>query len=183
MSGRSAYDFFLRQGLFLIIGFVLFCLIIRFTTKAYGMMSHLLLVIFTAVLILLLIYGKATNYAVSWIRIGSFTIQPSEFIKIIMIIWMARYYEVHAKRLGSWFISSLPLMVGGRNYFFDCYSAGSWNCYYFCSSCRVYLFIRSYPQKSEKKYYSFCYTNHFGSGGCFVIIWEVFFAKQAIGTI
>ena len=112
MSGRSAYDFFLRQGLFLIIGFVLFCLIIRFTTKAYGMMSHLLLVIFTAVLILLLIYGKATNYAVSWIRIGSFTIQPSEFIKIIMIIWMARYYEVHAKRLGSWFISSLPLMVG-----------------------------------------------------------------------
>ena len=112
MSGRSAYDFFLRQGLFLIIGFVLFCLIIRFTTKAYGMMSHLLLVIFTAVLILLLIYGKATNYAVSWIRIGSFTIQPSEFIKIIMIIWMARYDEVHAKRLGSWFISSLPLMVG-----------------------------------------------------------------------
>ena len=88
MSGRSAYDFFLRQGLFLIIGFVLFCLIIRFTTKAYGMMSHLLLVIFTAVLILLLIYGKATNYAVSWIRIGSFTIQPSEFIKIIMIIYV-----------------------------------------------------------------------------------------------
>ncbi len=112
MSGRSAYDFFLRQGLFLIIGFVLFCLIIRFTTKAYGMMSHLLLVIFTAGFILLFFYGKATNYAVSWIRIGSFTIQPSEFIKIIMIIWMARYYEVHAKRLGSWFISSLPLMVG-----------------------------------------------------------------------
>ncbi len=112
MSGRSAYDYFFRQGLFLIISFILSMFLIRFTTKAYGMISNVLLIMFTAVLLLLLIYGKATNYAVSWIRIGSFTIQPSEFIKIIMIIWMARYYEVHAKRLGSWIISAIPLVVG-----------------------------------------------------------------------
>ena len=112
MSGRSAYDYFFRQGLFLIISFILSMFLIRFTTKAYGMISNVLLIMFTAVLLLLLIYGKATNYAVSWIRIGSFTIQPSEFIKIIMIIWMARYYEVHARRLGSWIISAIPLVVG-----------------------------------------------------------------------
>ena len=61
---------------------------------------------------LLLIYGKATNYAVSWIPIGPFTLQPSEFIKVIMIVFMARFYEVHEKRLNNFFIAIIPLIVG-----------------------------------------------------------------------
>ena len=85
---------------------------VKFNTKFYGIMSNILLVAFVAVLILLLIYGKATNYAVSWIPIGPFTLQPSEFIKIIMIVFMARFYEVHEKRLDNFFIAIIPLIIG-----------------------------------------------------------------------
>ena len=112
MNGGSPYAYFLRQGLFLIVSFIFCIIMVKFNTKFYGMMSNILLVFFVAVLILLLIYGKATNYAVSWIPIGPFTLQPSEFIKIIMIVFMARFYEVHEKRLNNFFIAIITLIVG-----------------------------------------------------------------------
>ena len=112
MNGGSPYAYFFRQALFLLVSFIFCIIMIKFNTKFYGMMSNILLVIFVAVLILLLIYGKATNYAVSWIPLGPFSLQPSEFIKIIMIVFMARFYEVHEKRLNNFFIAIIPLLVG-----------------------------------------------------------------------
>ena len=112
MNGGSPYAYFFRQVLFLIVSFIFCIFMVKFNTKFYGMMSNILLIAFVAVLILLLIYGKATNYAVSWIPIGPFTLQPSEFIKVIMIVFMARFYEVHEKRLDNFFIAIIPLIIG-----------------------------------------------------------------------
>ena len=112
MNGGSPYAYFLRQGMFLLVSFIFCIFMVKFNTKFYGIMSNILLIVFVTVLILLLIYGKATNYAVSWIPIGSFTLQPSEFIKIIMIVFMARFYEVHEKRLDNFFIAIIPLIIG-----------------------------------------------------------------------
>lgn len=112
MNGGSPYAYFLRQGMFLLVSFIFCIFMVKFNTKFYGIMSNILLIVFVAVLILLLIYGKATNYAVSWIPIGPFTLQPSEFIKIIMIVFMARFYEVHEKRLDNFFIAIIPLIIG-----------------------------------------------------------------------
>ena len=112
MNGGSPYAYFFRQGLFLIVSFIFCIFMVKFNTKFYGMMSNILLIAFVAGLILLLIYGKATNYAVSWIPIGPFTLQPSEFIKIIMIVFISRFYEVHEKRLDNFFIAIIPLIIG-----------------------------------------------------------------------
>ena len=112
MNGGSPYAYFLRQGMFLLVSFIFCIFMVKFNTKFYGIMSNILLIVFVTVLILLLIYGKATNYAVSWIPIGPFTLQPSEFIKIIMIVFMARFYEVHEKRLNNFFIALIPLIIG-----------------------------------------------------------------------
>ena len=112
MNGGSPYAYFFRQGLFLIVSFIFCIFMIKFNTKLYGIVSNLLLIVFVAILILLLIYGSATNYAISWIPIGPFTLQPSEFIKVIMIVFMARFYEVHEKRLNNFFIAIIPLIIG-----------------------------------------------------------------------
>ena len=112
MNGGSPYAYFLRQGMFLLVSFIFCIFMVKFNTKFYGIMSNILLIVFVTVLILLLIYGKATNYAVSWIPIGPFTLQPSEFIKVIMIVFMARFYEVHEKRLDNFFIAIIPLIIG-----------------------------------------------------------------------
>ena len=112
MNGGSAYSYFIRQAIFLVVSAIICLIIMKFNTKMYGILSHVLLFGVIAVLVLLLIYGKATNYAISWIRIGSMTIQPSEFAKVIMIVWMARYYEMNEKKLNNWLICSVPLLVG-----------------------------------------------------------------------
>ncbi len=112
MNGGSPYEYFIRQGLFLLVSFILCIFIIKFNTKFYGIISNLLLIAIVLVMILLLAYGSATNNAVSWFYVGSFGIQPSEFIKIVMIVFMARFYEVHEKRLNNWIIAVIPLLIG-----------------------------------------------------------------------
>ena len=89
----SPYNYFIKQALFLVAGIILFLVMIKFTTKAYGMFSWGLLLIIIVSLLLLLIIGKSKNQAISWYDLGPISIQPSEFAKIVTIVWLARYYE------------------------------------------------------------------------------------------
>ena len=107
----SPYNYFIKQAVFLIVGLIFSLFMIRFNTKFYGMVSWLLLMAITASLVILLIYGKATNNAVSWFDFGPFSFQPSEFIKVIIIVWMARFYEVNEKKLNSYTKALFPPVV------------------------------------------------------------------------
>lgn len=69
-----------------------------------------------AMLAMVVVIGKATNGATSWFGIGSFGIQPSEFMKISLIIFLARKIEEYEdsindfKNLAVLFLySALPL--------------------------------------------------------------------------
>ncbi|HEX6176858.1 MAG TPA: FtsW/RodA/SpoVE family cell cycle protein, partial [Thermoanaerobaculia bacterium] len=44
-------------------------------------------------LIYLLVWGQVTANVKSWIRIGGFQFQPSEFMKIFTALMIARYFE------------------------------------------------------------------------------------------
>jgi cell division protein FtsW len=107
----SPYNYFIKQGIFLIVGFLLFLFMIKFNTKSYGMFSKGLLVISIGSLIALLIYGTAQNQAVSWFDLGPVNIQPSEFIKVITIVFLAEYYEKNIKKLDGWGTSLFPIGV------------------------------------------------------------------------
>lgn len=107
----SPYNYFFKQGIFLIVGVLLALVMIKFTTKSYGMFSWGLLVISIVALVGLLIYGTAQNQAVSWFDLGPFSIQPSEFIKVITIVFLAEYYEKNSKVLNTWAGSLLPIGI------------------------------------------------------------------------
>lgn len=109
----SPYNYFVKQGVFLIVGFLLFLLMLKFNIKSYGMFSRVLLLISTVSLVALLIYGTAKNKAVSWFDLGLFSIQPSEFIKVITIVFFADYYERNIKKLDGWGASLFPLGICG----------------------------------------------------------------------
>ena len=113
MSGKSAYGYFIKQGIFLGVSALISFIIVKFNTKVYGIASTPLLIILVGSLMILLLYGKMTNQAQSWFQIGSLTVQPSEFAKVVIIAFIARYYEVNAKRLSNWLISAIPLLIGG----------------------------------------------------------------------
>ncbi len=107
----SPYNYFIKQGVFLVVGFILFLIMMKFNLKSYGLFSKGLLLIAIVALIALLIYGTAQNQAVSWFDLGPFSIQPSEFIKVITIVFLADYYERNIKKLDRWGSSLLPLGI------------------------------------------------------------------------
>ncbi len=107
----SPYNYFFKQGGFLLAGFLLFLIMIHFNTKSYGFFSWGLLLLGIASLVLLLIMGKAKNHAISWFDLGPISIQPSEFIKIITIVFLAYYYDNFTKKEKSWTKSLFPMGI------------------------------------------------------------------------
>lgn len=107
----SPYNYFMKQGAFLIVGLILSLIMIRFNTKSYGMFSWGLLLISIVALVLVLFFGKETNHAVSWFRVGFISIQPSEFAKVITIVFLANYYDKNQKKLNGWAASLFPIGI------------------------------------------------------------------------
>ncbi len=103
--------YFLKQAAFLFAGLVLFMIMIKIPTKTYGILSWLLLIIFSVSLVILLIFIAPKNKAQSWFDLGPISIQPSEFIKIIVIVWLAYFYETHQKKLNTYATSFFPIAV------------------------------------------------------------------------
>ena len=106
----SPYNYFIKQAAFLLGGLIMSLIMIKFTTKTYGTLSWGLIGIIILSLFGLLLIGQAKNKAISWYDLGIISLQPSEFAKIITIVWLARYYEKN-KKMTSYAKSLLPLGI------------------------------------------------------------------------
>lgn len=106
----SPYHYFFRQLLFLVIGVFLFLFIILFPTKNYKKLSSFFMIIIFIALVGLLIYRHEANSAVSWYKIGPITIQPSEFAKIAIIIYLGMYYEKYKDNLDNQWTIIKPIL-------------------------------------------------------------------------
>ena len=109
----SPYNYFIKQAIFLFVGFIGALAMIKFTTKAYGMFSWGLLIIITISLAVLLAIGDPQKGVVGWFDLGFFSIQPSEFAKVITIVWLASYYDKNKNKLKSYGKSLFPMFVCG----------------------------------------------------------------------
>lgn len=100
---QSPYYYFLRQILFVAVGyFVGFVLILKIPTSKYKNVIPIALFGIIAALVLLLIYGNIVNSAKSWFSFGPFSFQPSEFAKTILIIYLGIYFsELNNKKHGK----------------------------------------------------------------------------------
>lgn len=107
----SPYRFLIKQALFLLVGVILSFIIINRNTKVYSFLSWPAMLIIVFILGFVLIYGKTTNSATSWFSVGPFNFQPSEFAKIIMIVWMASFYEIKRKSLNTYTSSLFPILI------------------------------------------------------------------------
>lgn len=108
---KSPYEFLLKQGLFLLVGILEFLFIIQFSTKAYSGVSWAGLLLFIGFLIVVFFVGPMINDARSWIPIGPFNFQPSEFVKVILIVWYAAFFELNRHKLNNLFINFFPLII------------------------------------------------------------------------
>lgn len=109
----SPYYYFFKQAIILTFSFIISIFIIFFHSKSYRIFSTLGVYLIGALLFLLLIYGTVKNTAISWIDLGFFSIQPSEFAKIIIILWLASYYEANKNKLDSYLVVLYPIFISG----------------------------------------------------------------------
>lgn len=107
----SPYNYFIKQLIFLVAGLFASFIIVKFNTRSYGFFSWGLLIITMISLAILLAIGNAKNQAVSWFDLGFVSIQPSEFAKVITIVFLAYYYDKNQKKLDSWTKSLFPLGI------------------------------------------------------------------------
>ena len=92
--GYAPYHFFIRQAIFILASlFVGFFIILKIPTRAYKAFAWPLIFLLIGSLAFLFVYGKLTNHAISWYDLKFFKVQPSEFAKSIIVVFMAIYYN------------------------------------------------------------------------------------------
>jgi rod shape determining protein RodA len=102
---------YLRQTLWLILG--LFGLLAAAFVN-YRTLARFAYPIFWALLGLLLVVdlmGGVDSGAQRWIRVGVWSLQPSEFMKLALIVVLARYFEDHKERLGGLRLLVVPAVL------------------------------------------------------------------------
>ena len=81
-----------RQVIYVLVGAVLFWLVTRLDYDVLRGYSKAIYIIMVALLIIVEVFGATRLGATRWISLGFFQFQPSEFAKLALIIFLARFF-------------------------------------------------------------------------------------------
>ena len=114
-SGNS-FAIVFRQAIFLTLSILVTWLAMHLKESLWRPQARLAL-IFSAIFLTLPQIpglGKTVGGNTNWIQIGSFSIQPSEFAKLGLILWCALRLRIHDQRMSEKGVSNpLPLVAPG----------------------------------------------------------------------
>ena len=106
----SAY-FLKRHCLFIALGIVSMFAALRVNLDFLRRHSKLLAAIALFLLVLVLVIGTRAGGARRWFRILGFSIQPSEFAKIIYILYAADFLSRKRRHIRSFMVGIFPLLI------------------------------------------------------------------------
>ncbi len=100
---HDSFHFIKSQSIFFIIGLILCIIISKIDVKFWFQNANKILFLCFLLLVLVLIPGIGTirNGSRSWFGIGGLGIQPSEFAKVGLIIFVSKYLSQNRKELRS----------------------------------------------------------------------------------
>ena len=90
---------FKKQILWFIVGFALMLAMTLLNYKFLGDYSLHIYSFFLLLLILTLVIGKPIRNTKAWLSFGFFSLQPSEFMKLSLVIVLAKYLEIREKEI------------------------------------------------------------------------------------
>ena len=96
MSSFEGDDiYFWHQGLFIIVGVGVFCFASLFEYRFFKQTRVVITIysVLLGILSLLFVLGKVTKGAQSWFALGGFSFQPSDLMKLGLIIVLAKYFS------------------------------------------------------------------------------------------
>lgn len=94
---NSDFLVFRKQILYIISGLAILLFFSNISYKVWSTFSKLTYVLFILPLIGVLLLGRTIQGTTGWIVIAGVSIQPVEFAKVALVIWLARYFADHAK--------------------------------------------------------------------------------------
>ena len=110
---NDAFKYLKAQGIFAILGFIIMYILSKTDYKIYKEKANWILLVCFLLLGLVLIPGIGTirNGSRSWFGIGSLGIQPSEFAKIGLIIYVSKYLSTNNKEIRNIIKGVFPLIA------------------------------------------------------------------------
>ncbi|ARD75032.1 rod shape-determining protein RodA [Staphylococcus xylosus] len=99
-GGQYSANFSIRQILYYVLGGLIACLIMLVSPKKLMKYTYLLYFLLCAALFILIIIPETPitpiiNGAKSWYKLGPLSVQPSEFMKIVLILALAKLVSRH----------------------------------------------------------------------------------------
>lgn len=97
-SASAAYKlvgtpYYIKQLNWMLVGLLISIVVCSLDYHMFEDFSYWLYGVLLLILIAVLLFGKKSLGATRWINLGVFTIQPSEFMKIVIIITFAKYFN------------------------------------------------------------------------------------------
>jgi len=108
----SNTKYFTKQLGILVISLIISITVLFIPTKKYKRVIVPISIAIMILLFYLIVSGVKTNEAKSWLYIGSFGLQPSEFAKLAIIIFTATFYKSNIKYLNNWIAALIPVGLG-----------------------------------------------------------------------
>lgn len=107
----SSSYFFVRQLIFMLVAWIVgLFFILKIPTKKYRFLAPIYLFGMMALLFLVFGYGAIAGGAQSWLDLGFFNLQPTEFIKTALILYMAVFYEKSVKKRKPFTYNFIPII-------------------------------------------------------------------------
>lgn len=113
----SSEKFLFKQLVWVFMGFTLFFTLLCFDYLSFAHYAYIVYIGVLFLLVLLLGLGGSVKGSQRWFSIGSFSIQPSEFMKITLVLTLARFLRYKKYGLGlfdigiSLFLTCIPMAL------------------------------------------------------------------------
>jgi rod shape determining protein RodA len=111
-SGGSMYPWAIKQIIHFMISFLLMMIIISLQPKFIAKISYFIYIVAIILLIIVKFAGHSSMGAQRWIDLKIFSLQPSEVVKVAIILILAKYFDkVSTKFNGSAIGIIPPIMI------------------------------------------------------------------------
>ncbi|WP_163579626.1 FtsW/RodA/SpoVE family cell cycle protein [Gracilibacillus saliphilus] len=111
MREDPAYSLALKQAMYLLIGLGFFLFASYFKYTLYLKLTKWIVLFMFISLIWVDLFGSTINNAQSWVAIGPFSVQPAEFAKIGLIIYLAAIYTKKLNYIDDFFKAVIPPLI------------------------------------------------------------------------
>jgi cell division protein FtsW len=106
----SSYSVFSRQLMFCAPGLLMFWVGLRVSPRRLRAMAPATLVLGTLALVAVLFVGDVRNGSKAWFALGSFSVQPSEAVKVALTLWGAHVLVARRAVMHRWKYAISPVV-------------------------------------------------------------------------